>query len=215
MQSYLVIGLGRFGTQIALELSRLGMEVLAIDTNAELVQRVADEVTQAVVADGQDIGVLRALGAKNTDCGIVAIGDDLSASVLVTMNLKELGVPTVVCKARDETHRRVLEKLGADKVVIPEKEYAARLARSLASYNVLDYFQLGEGVGILELPVPGVWQGKTLKQVDVRAKYHVNIIAIRAGGKLNTFPSPDYPFEKSDVLVMIGDSDAFAAVQRL
>ena len=133
MKSCIVIGLGRFGSQVARELCRQGCEVLAMDVNTELVSQIANDVTHAVVGDGQDKEVLRALGAKEFDCGIIAIGDDLAASVLVTMNLKELGVPQIICKAHDETHRRVLEKLGADRVVIPEQEQAARLARSLSA----------------------------------------------------------------------------------
>ena len=137
MKSYLVVGLGRFGSEISRQLCRLGNEVLAMDTNGEAVQRMAPEVTHAVVGDARDKDVLKALGARNFDCAIVAIGDNLSASVLATMNLKELGIPCVVCKAYDDTHRRVLQKLGADRVLIPEQEIASRLAKSLSSRNVL------------------------------------------------------------------------------
>ena len=138
MKSYVVVGLGRFGSGVARELCRLGCEVLAMDVSDDLVSQLANDVTHAVVGDGQDKEVLRALGAGEFDCAIVAIGDDLAASVLATMNLKELGVPKIICKAHDETHRRVLEKLGADQVLIPEQEQAYRLARSLSSPNVLD-----------------------------------------------------------------------------
>ena len=138
MKNYVVIGLGRFGSAIARQLCSLGAEVLALDVRSELVQQVANEVTHAVVGDAQDKEVLRALGVRNFDCAIIAIGDDLAASVLTTMNLKELGVPYIVCKAHDETHRRVLEKLGVDRVIIPEQEYGQRLARSLYCHNVLD-----------------------------------------------------------------------------
>ena len=125
-------------------LCRQGCEVLAIDSSSELVQQVSDDVTQAVVADARDKDVLRALGVKDFDCAIIAIGDSLADSVLATMNLKELGIPHIVCKAYDETHRQVLKKLGADRVVIPEQENAARLAKSLSSHNVLDYIELSE-----------------------------------------------------------------------
>jgi trk system potassium uptake protein TrkA len=149
MKSYMVIGLGRFGSEVARRLCELDCEVLAMDNRSDLVQQLSNRVTQAVVGDAQDKEILRALGAKDFDCAIVAIGGDLGASVLVTMNLKELGVPYVVCKAHDETHRRVLEKLGADKVVIPEQENAHRLARSLSSPNVLDYIELSDEYGIM------------------------------------------------------------------
>ena len=135
MKSYIVIGLGKFGAQAARCLCQLGCEVLAMDTNAELVQHVANDVTQAVVADAKDKEVLKTLGAGDFECAIVAIGDDLSNSVLATMNLKELGVPYIVCKASDETHRQVLMKLGADKVVIPEMEHANRLDGITGLFN--------------------------------------------------------------------------------
>ena len=141
MKSYIVIGLGRFGAQAAKRLCELGCEVLAIDRNAELVQPISSMVTQAVVGDARDKEVLRALGAKDFECAIVAIGTNLADSVLATMNLKELGVPYIVCKASDETHRQVLMKLGADRVVIPEQEQADRLAKSLSSPNVLEYIE--------------------------------------------------------------------------
>ena len=128
MRSYIVIGLGRFGTEAARRLYELGCDVLAIDNNQELVQQISNHVTQAVVGDARDKDVLKALGAADFDCGIVAICNSLGDSVVATMNLKDLGVPYVVCKAHDETHRQVLIKLGADKVVIPEQEQAYRLA---------------------------------------------------------------------------------------
>ena len=138
MKSCIVIGLGRFGSEVARRLYGYGCEVLAMDTSSENVQQVADQVTHAVVGNAQDKDVLRALSAQDFECAIVAIGDSLADSVLATMNLKELGIPRVICKAHDETHRQVLLKLGADQVVIPEQENAARLAKSLSSPNVLD-----------------------------------------------------------------------------
>ena len=215
MKSYIVIGLGRFGSQVPRELCRQGCEVLAMDISSELVSQVANDVTHAVVGDGQDKEVLRALGAREFDCGIIAIGDDLAASVLVTMNLKELGVPQVICKAHDETHRRVLEKLGADRVVIPEQEQAARLARSLSSHNVLDYIELSEEYGIIETPSPATWKGKSLRELNVRAKLGVNILAIRRGGRINVSPGADFTFEENDILVVLGDSAALKKVQKL
>ena len=151
---------------------------------SDLVQQIANDVTHAVVGDAQDKEVLRALGVRDVDCAINAIGDNLAASILTTMNLKELGVPYLICKAHDETHSRVLKKLGVDKVVIPEQENATRLARSLNSHNVLDYIELSEDYGILELPAPKDWLGKTLKELNVRAKLGVNIIAVENGKKL-------------------------------
>jgi trk system potassium uptake protein TrkA len=215
MKSYIVIGLGRFGSSVARELCRFGCEVLAIDVNNDLVSQVADDVTHAVVGDGQDKEVLRTLGAAEFDCAIVAIGGDLAASVLVTMNLKELGVARIVCKAHDETHRRVLEKLGADQVVIPEQEYASRLARSLSSPNALDYIELSDEYGIIEVPAPTGWEGKSLKDLNVRAKLGINILAVRRGANFNVSPSADFSLMQGDIMVVLGDNRALKKVQKL
>ena len=215
MKSYIVVGLGRFGSEVAQQLYAHGCEVLAVDCNEELVNQISNNVTHAVVADARDKGVLRALGAAEFDCAIVAIGGSLGDSVLATMNLKELGIPKIVCKAHDETHRQVLLKLGADQVVIPEKENAERLARSLSSPNVLEYIELSEEYGIVEIPAPKSWQGKSLKELNVRAKLGVNIIAIEKGGDINVSPSADYKIASEDIMVVLGDVAALDAVQKL
>lgn len=215
MKSYIVIGLGLFGAEVARRLCELGCEVLAMDIRNDLVQQVADDVTHAVVGDGQDKEVLKALGAGNFDCAIIAIGDDLAASVLATMNLKELNVPYIVCKAHDATHRRVLEKLGVDRVVIPEYEFAGKLARSLSAHNVLEYIELSEEYGILEVPAPKSWIGKTILELNVRAKLGVNIIAVKNSGKTNVSPSAAYRILAGDVMVVLGDNKALEAVQKL
>lgn len=215
MKSYIVIGMGRFGAGVAQTLCRYGCEVLAMDVSSDLVSQVANDVTHAVVGDATDLGVLRALGAAEFDCGIVAIGDDLAASVLATMNLKELGIPKIICKAHDDTHRRVLEKLGADQIVIPELEQASRLARSLSSPNVLDYIELSDDYGIIEVPSPAKWIGKSLKDLNVRAKLGVNIIAIKQGESVNVSPGADYTILEGDVMVVLGDTAALNAVQKL
>jgi len=215
MKSCVVIGLGRFGSEAARRLCEMGCEVLAIDTHSDVVQNISNDVTHAVVADARDKGVLRALGVKDFDCGIVAIGDSLADSVLATMNLKELGVPRIVCKAYDETHRQVLKKLGADQVVIPEQENAVRLAKSLASRNVLDYIELSEDYGIIEVPAPKTWQDKSLKDMNVRAKLGVNILAVRRGGEIRVSPAADFVILQEDIIVVLGDTDALNAVQKL
>ena len=214
MKSYVVIGLGRFGSGLARNLCQLGAEVLAIDIRGDLVQQIANDVTHAVVGDGQDKEVLRALGVRNFDCAIIAIGDNLAASVLTVMNLKELGVPYLVCKAHDVTYGRVLEKLGVDRVVIPELEQAQRLARILHSHNVLDYIELSTDYGILEVPAPKSWMGKSLRELNVRAKLDINIIAVKNGEKTNVSPSADYQICSGDVLAVLGDTVALEAMQR-
>lgn len=215
MKSYVVVGLGRFGAEVARKLCTLGCEVLAMDTQSELVQQLGNDVTHAVVGDARDKEVLRALGVRNFDCAIVAIGGSLADSVLATMNLKELGVPYIVCKAHDETHRQVLQKLGADRVVIPEQENADRLARSLSSPNVLDYIDLSDDYGIIEVPAPKGWINKTLVEIDVRKKLGVNIIAVRRDGKIDVSPGAAYRISAGDIMVVLGDTDALNKVQKL
>lgn len=215
MKSYVVVGLGRFGSEVARRLCELGSEVLAMDTRADLVQQISNEVTHAVVGDAKDKEVLRALGTRNFDCAIIAIGDDLAASVLATMNMQELGVPQIVCKAHDETHRQVLRKLGADQVVIPEQENASRLARSLSSPNVLDYIELSNDYGIIEVPAPKSWVDKNLRELNVRAKLGVNIIAVKQEDRINVSPAADYRICQGDIMVVLGDTDALNKVQKL
>ena len=203
MKSFVIIGLGRFGTAIASELSALGHEVLAVDVDEERVQQVADHVTHAVTGDGRNIEVLRALGVRNFDCVVVAMGSDVGNSALITLNLKELGVKEVICKAQSHVHSRVLEKIGADRVVFPEYEMGAKLAQGLSSSNVLNFIELSEDYGILELSAPQSWQGKSLRELDVRNRHHVNVIAIRKNGELNVAPSPDLPLESGDQVVAL------------
>ena len=215
MKSYIVIGMGLFGSEISRQLCALGCEVLAMDIRNDLIQQVAGDVTHAVVGDAQDKEVLKALGAGEFDCAIIAIGDDLAASVLTAMNLKELNVPYIVCKAHDQTHRRVLEKLGVDRVVIPECEFAGKLARSLSRHNVLDYIELSPDYGILEVPAPKSWVGRSLKDLNIRAKLGVNIIAVESGGTTNVSPAAEYTVAAGDTMVVLGDNKALEAVQKL
>ena len=215
MKSYVVIGLGRFGSEVARSLCHQGCEVLALDEKSDLVQQISSDVTHAAVADAQDKEVLRALGVREFDCAIIAIGDSLSDSILATMNVKELGVPLVICKAHDETHRQVLLKLGADRVVIPEKEQAVRLAKGLSSRSALDYIELSDECGIIELPAPKAWIGKCLRELNVRAKLGINILAIRSGNRLNVTPAPDRPIRDSDILVVMGYNASLEKVQKL
>lgn len=215
MKSYIVIGLGRFGTEVAQELCRQGCEVMAMDMNGELVQAVEKGVTNAVVGDSRDLKTLKALDVASFDCAVVSIGGDLAASVLTVMNLKELGVPEIVCKAHDEVHRKVLFKLGATRVVIPEKENAIRLAKSLSAPNVLDYIVLSGEYGIVEVPAPAVWVGKSLMELQVRAKLGVNIIAIRQGEEITVSPAADHVVRAGEIVVIVGDNASLKKVQKL
>ena len=215
MESYAVIGLGTFGSAVALELMHSGCEVLAIDHNDEKVQRIADHVTDAVVADARDEAVLRSLEIAHYDCAVVCIGEEVAASILVTLMLKELGVKRVVCKAADEIHKKALLKVGAERAVIPEKEMAGRFAQSLVSPNVMEYFELGEQDAIVERRTPQSWVGKSLRQLNVRAKYGVSVIAFRRAGRLAVSPHPDDEIHSDDMLVMLGRADELSRLEKL
>ena len=210
MKTFVVIGLGRFGTSVAQELSALGHEVLAVDTVEDKVQRVADQVTHAVVGDARDMGVLRALGVRNFDCAVVAMGSDVGNSALVTLNLKELGLKQVVCKAQSHVHQRVLEKIGADRVIFPEHEMGVKLAQGLSSSSVLNFIEFSEDYGIVELSAPKSWHGKTIRELDVRNAFHVNIIAVRKADSpstLNVAPGANCTLEAGDNVVAVGRSE--------
>ncbi len=212
-KTYVIIGLGKFGTAVAERLYELDNEVLAIDECTESVQRIENKVTYAVVADARDENVLRSLGVKNYDCAIVAIGTDLAASVITTLNLKELGVPQVICKATDETQKRALEKIGADRVLIPEREIGIKLAQTISSTSILDFIELSREYGIAELPTPAHWAGKTLRELNVRAKYGVNIIALKSGSKVNVSPAADAVLQADAVLVVVGTNEQLAKLK--
>ncbi len=210
MKTFVVIGLGRFGTAVAQELSALGHEVLAVDTAEDKVQRVADQVTHAVVGDARDINVLKALGVRNFDCAVVAMGSDVGNSALITLNLKELGLKQVVCKAQSHVHSRVLEKIGADRVIFPEHEMGVKLAQGLSSSSVLNFIEFSEDYGIVELAVPKTWRGKTIRELDVRNAFHVNIIAVRKADSpraLNVAPGANCTLEAGDNVVAVGRSE--------
>lgn len=217
MKSYVVIGLGRFGTAVATELCKLGNEVLAMDVDQPNVQAVADHVTHAVTADARDPAVLKALGVRNFDCAIVAVGDDIGTSALITLSLKEMGLPQVVCKAKSYVHQRVLEKIGADRVVFPEHETGVKLAQNLTHSSVLNFIELSDDYGIVEVKTPKVWWGKTIREVDVRNKYHVNIIAIRDGtnGEINVSHGGDYILRGTDLLLLLGEDADTGAIHEL
>ena len=217
MKTYVVIGLGRFGTAVATELCNLGHEVLALDESEDRVQNVADRVTHAVSGDAKDPTVLRALGVRNYDCAIVAVADDVGDSALITMNLKELGVKEVIAKAQSHVHQKVLQKIGVDKVVFPEHETGVKLAQHLSSSNILNFIELSDDFGIVELAAPKVWQGHSISELDVRAQYGVNIIAVRKGetGRLDVAPGGDYVLAPGDVVVSLGRNENISILHEL
>ncbi len=212
MESYVVIGLGRFGTEIASRLYEYGEEVMAIDLDDRLVDRIADRVTRSVAADARDRDVLANLGVGNFDRAVVAVGSDLGASSLITMNLKSLNVPYVICKAQDDTHRAILEKLGADRVIIPEREAADKLALGLTHTGVMEYIELSEEFGIVELEPRSWWVGKTIRSLELRSQYGINVIALRKNGTLSIPPDIDTVLDRDTILVILG---SYAMIDQL
>ncbi len=209
MKYFAVIGMGRFGYSVAKTLAEMGCQVLAIDSSEEKLRQLEGIVTQVVQADATDEKALRAAGIKDVDAVIVAIGQNMEASVLVSLILKEMGVPYIVYKATSKLHAKVLEKIGCDRVVLPEEEMGARVARSLVSPNVLDELEVSEKVGIYELKVPSVLVGKSLGDLDFRRRFGLNVIAVRRDdGSLETVPSADTTLAEGSTIFVIGDEDS-------
>ena len=204
MKSYIIIGLGRFGSEMAVKLYECGEDVLAVDQDEVLVDKIADRVTRAVAADAKDIDVLKKLGAGNFDRAVVAVGSDLAASALITMNLKSLGVPYILCKAHDDTYRAILEKLGANRVIIPEREMADKLSLGLTSAGIMEYIEISDEYGIVEMAPPEAWLGKCIRNLDLRRKYNANVIALRQGDELHIPPDIDAELDENTTLVMLG-----------
>ncbi len=215
MKSYVVIGLGRFGTELATRLYACGEEVMAIDTNGQLVDKIADRVTRAVAADARDIDVLEKLGVENFDRAVVAVGSDLASASLITMNLKSLNVPFILCKAHDDTYRAILEKLGADRVIIPEREVADKLALGLTHAGIMEYIELSQEFGVVEMePIPE-WVGKTIREMELRTRYGLNVIAVRNHeNAIKIPPDIDTPIEADVIMVMLGKYEMFENLKK-
>ena len=205
-KSFAVIGIGRFGTSVALTLSLMGREVLAVDTSAAAIDSIADRVTHAIVADATDERVLRRIGIAEFDAVVISVAADIRASILTAMLSKELGAKRVVAKAADDLHAKLLIKAGADQVVQPERDSGVRLARSIAVDSVLDYFALTDDVSINELRLPYSWAGKSLVQLGIRTRYGVSVIAIKRGEKMIVAIDPNSALEQGDVLVLLGSN---------
>ncbi|MGI5963856.1 MAG: potassium channel family protein [Lawsonibacter sp.] len=216
MKNFLVIGLGRFGFALAVELCARGNEVLALDLRDDRVQAASDLVTRAVAGDARDPEVLRMLGARNFDCAVVAASADVGDSALITLNLKEMGVPRVVSKANSAVHRKVLEKIGADQVVFPEQEMALRLARNLSNVDLLNFIELSEDYSVVERRCPVQWSGKSIQELNIRAKYHLNVVAIRGENQaMQVSPGGDYRLQTKDVLVVLGTNQDIERMDNL
>lgn len=214
MKSFMIIGMGRFGTSTALTLAELGHEVLAVDNREERINAVKDRVLHAVVADTTDERVLSQLGVRNFDCVVICVGDDLRSSVLTTVLCRELGAKRIVAKAQDALHAKLLLKTGADRAVQPEHDGGVRLARSLISESIIDSLDLSEDYSIHEIHVPEGWVGKSLAGLDVRKRFGLSVVAIRREGMVLVNLRPQEPFLRGDAIFVLGDNDNLERIEK-
>ncbi|MGH4051515.1 MAG: potassium channel family protein [Clostridium sp.] len=214
-RQFIVIGLGRFGTSVAETLYSLGNDVLAVDCDEEVVQEISDNVTHSVQADANDENSLRALGIRNFDCAVISIGTNIQSSILATLLVKELGVKYVITKATNALHAKVLYKIGADRVVFPERDMGVRVAHNLVSSNILDYIELSPDYSIAEVISPEEWHNKTLGELNIRAKYGINVMAIKRNNDIDVSPLADNVIEPGDIIVAIGNIEELNKLENL
>jgi trk system potassium uptake protein TrkA len=209
MKRVVIIGLGIFGFNLSKTLFENGLEVLAIDKNREVVNRIRDFCSKAVVADGREKEMLESLGIQPDDVVVISFGEDLAASTLVTLHLRELGVKEIIVKVPNEDHQRILERVGATRVIIPEKEMASRIARSLLSPNVLDYLPISQDYTISEIAPPAGFLGRSIAELRLREKFHIEVIAIRdvLSDRIQLVPRADFLIKDSDALIVLGKEE--------
>lgn len=214
-KQFIVIGLGRFGQSVAKTLFDMGYDVLAVDDDETIVQEIADSVTHAVAMDATDEYALRTLGIRNFDIAVVSIGTNIQSSIMVTLNLKEAGVKKVVAKATNDMHAKLLTKIGADRVILPEMDMGIRVAHNLVSANILDFIELSPDYSIIEVTAPLQWMDRDIKTLDVRAKYGINIMAIKSEDDINISPSATDKIKPGDILVIIGSINDLSKIESL
>ena len=204
-RSYAVFGLGEFGRSVAVELAAAGAEVMVLDKDEEQISDIADKVTLAMQIDASEIHVLETLGLSNMDGVIVAMTGCLDACIMTILAAKEAGVPFVIAKSQSATQTTIFQRIGADKIVTPEHDGGVRLARNIIAGNFLDFFELSNRLRMVELAVKKEWAGKNLKQLSLRKRHRINVIAIRQNGELTTDIDPDAPLREEDTVLIIID----------
>ncbi|EPB9411825.1 TrkA family potassium uptake protein [Clostridium perfringens] len=206
-KQFVIIGLGRFGSSVAKTLYALGHDVLAIDSNEDLVQEISDSVTHAVQMDATDENALRTLGLRNFDVAVVTIGANIQASVMATLLVKDMGIKYIIAKGNSDLHAKFLYKIGADRVILPEKDMGVRVAHNLVSSSILDYIELSPDYSIIEIESPKEWYGKSMKELSLRSKYGINVMAIKRNNEVNISPDADDVINKDDIVVAIGSAE--------
>ena len=206
-KSFAIIGLGQFGMTLAKELASADYDVLAIDDKDENIQEIADTVTYAVRADVREPGILKSLGVQNVDVAIIAVAENMEASITATMQVKDLGVPLVLAKAMNSLHGRILEKIGADQVIYPERSMGIRVARNFTASGFEDVFELSTEFSMAEFRIPEEWVGKSLAEIKTREKYNINMVAVKHGDSVNVNLEPTKKLESGCVLVAVGKNE--------
>lgn len=214
-KQFVVIGLGRFGISVAETLYSLGNDVLVVDLDEEVIQSVSNYVTHAVQADAMDENSLRAVGIRNFDVAVIAIGSDIQASIMATLLLRELGVKYIIAKANNHMHAKVLMKIGADKVVFPEKDMGVRVAHNLVQSNILEYIELSPDYSIAEFLSPKEWHGRNLIDLNIRSRYGINVMAIKRNNEIDVSPSALDTIEPGDIIVAIGNVGDLARLEEV
>lgn len=213
MEQYVVLGAGRFGSSLAIKLVELGAEVMLVDHNEDLIAKYADKVTYCIQADVTDEKTIQSLGIRNFDTAIVAIGSDIQASILVTLMIKEMGIRNILVKAQNETHAKVLYKIGADRVVFPEKEMGIKVAKNLMSAGFMDYLELSADYSVAEIVPLKSWHDKTLAELNLRANYGINVMAIKKGIQIDVEITADDKIEVGDILVVVGKNSQLEKIK--
>lgn len=213
-KQFAVLGLGNFGFSLARTLENFGCEVIAVDSSAERIQEIADDVSYALRADMQDPELIKMLGARNLDGVIIAVSDNLEASILATLMAKDLGAPFVLAKARNDMHANILKKLGADAVVFPEQEMGSRVAKSIVATNFADWIELSPEYSMIESSVPASWVGSSLITLRVRERYGINVVGIIRDSKVQVNLNPKEAFEEGDMLIVIGENEMLKEFSR-
>ncbi len=211
-KQFVVLGLGSFGASVAVTLQQLGCDVVAVDQDMERIEDVADKVTYAMQADIGNPELFRSLGAKSFDGIVIASSENLEGSIMATLAAKEAGIPYILCKAHNKRYAQVLRKVGADAVVFPEKEMGKRIAKNLVSANLADWISLSPDYSVVEAAIPKKWIGKTLKELDVRKSYGVNVVGLKEGERVEITPDPDMPLREEMILMLVGANEALKRI---
>lgn len=211
-KQFVVLGLGSFGASVAVTLQKLGCDVVAVDQDMERIEDVADRVTYAMQADIGDPELFDVLGKESFDGIVIASSENLEGSIMATLAAKEAGIPYVLCKAHNKRYAEVLRKVGADAVVFPEKEMGKRIAKNLVSANLADWIALSPDYSVVEAAIPEKWIGRTLKELDVRKTYEVNVVGIKEGERVEITPDPDMPLKPKMILMLVGSNEALQRI---